>query len=298
MFQSVRGRRRQPRVEHSLQAPSLPQLSGPAIQPTNNPPVEAKQMSRARISPSTQNGHGPQHNPNLTVQRHSVGQYEKPSSLTITCCLLFFLPPLAPLSSSLLQLLLHYICTKKIQILSSKTWRSKLQLLLWLLFLPGRAAPGIPAPQSCDKSTKILRRWKAVRSSAKCTCEQRWKQLPASLFSFRKEEHQAAAQVPVQTGSDHSITPHRPNWWSLRRACIARRRRNPWATATEAALNWKEAPAVLSERRCTPVTAQFGADAAEFSAAGARLGCLCTAPRASRAGTPQPLGSLKWCCRE
>lgn len=104
-------------------------------------------------------------------------QYEKPSSLTVILCILFFLLPLAPSPSSLSQLLLHYIYTKKIQILSSKTWRLKLQLQLRLHFLPGRATPGIPAPRDHDKSTKLLRRWKAVHLSAKCTCEQRWKQL-------------------------------------------------------------------------------------------------------------------------
>lgn len=123
-------------------------------------------------------------------------------------------------------------------------------------------------------------------------------QFPASVFSFRKGELQTIAQVPVPMVSAHSTASHRANWWCLSHACIARRCRNPWAKATEASLNWKEATAVLSERSCTGAKVQFWADAAKLVPEPGRHGCAAQRFPPNEPVRRQTLISLKQHCIE
>lgn len=216
------------------------------------------------------------------------GSYEKPSSLTVILCILFFLLPLAPSPSSLSQLLLHYIYTKKIQILSSKTWRLKLQLQLRLLFLPGRATPGIPAPRDHDKSTKLLRRWKAVHLSAKCTCEQRWKQLQKRGAPGSCTGTSANGIWPQHYTSQTQLVKSKP--------CLHRKGVEIPEQQPQKQPGTGRRHLLLCQRSCTPVTAQFGADVAE--ALPGPSGPVCAQHCVpAELGHPQTLISLKRCCR-
>lgn len=118
------------------------------------------------------------------------------------------------------------------------------------------------------------------------------RQIPVSVFSFRKGELPAVAQVLVQMVSAHGMTPHRQRQWSLHHSCIAKRCRNPWAKPTEAALNWLEA--VLLEISCTHVEVQLWADMAKLPLEPGWH--LWAAPHKQTHW--QTLISLKWHCTE
>jgi len=95
-----------------------------------------------------------------------------------------------------------------------KSWVAKLgQLPLWLLFLPGRAAPGVPAPGDRDNSPTLLQSEKAVRLSAKCACGPSWKTASGVSIRLQKRGAPDCCPAPAQMVPARSTVRHRPNWW-------------------------------------------------------------------------------------